>query len=145
MGRIVPLVLGLTLAFASGCARPDWIEQTLVTADVTGVWTGASTAGLLAGASIEARLDLEQQGQKVVGKFQTLGQAGTALLGGHTSGAIDGKVEGDAFRFKQRGGAIVGDFTVSGDEMVGYISSSGPALRLSLRRVSSSPSPASQR
>ena len=31
-------VIAAAWVFASGCARPDWIEQTLVTVDVTGVW-----------------------------------------------------------------------------------------------------------
>ena len=33
-------ILVAALACVSGCARPDWIEQTLVTVDVTGTWEG---------------------------------------------------------------------------------------------------------
>jgi hypothetical protein len=29
-------LVGVTLVLASCCARPDWIQQTLVTVDVTG-------------------------------------------------------------------------------------------------------------
>jgi len=35
--RIVSMVL-VAASLALGCARSDWIQQTLVTADVTGTW-----------------------------------------------------------------------------------------------------------
>ena len=36
--RFIPLmVVAALLACVPGCAKPDWIQQTLVTADVTGV------------------------------------------------------------------------------------------------------------
>ena len=42
--RTVKMAAWLAISFlvltAAGCARPDWIEQTLVTVDVTGVWRG---------------------------------------------------------------------------------------------------------
>jgi len=138
------LVTVTVLGCLSGCAKPDWIQQTLVTADVTGVWTGTTLAGMT--TSMEVRLDLEQRGPKVVGDFRVIGGAGAGFLGlvGGTATAIDGTVAGDVFTFKQRSGALAGDFTVSGDEMVGSISS-GTALRLSLRRVSATPRPASRR
>ena len=34
------------LACGSGCARPDWIEQTLVTVDVTGTLAGGRGCGV---------------------------------------------------------------------------------------------------
>jgi hypothetical protein len=34
--RTIALALLATLALGSGCAKPDWIQQTLVTVDVTG-------------------------------------------------------------------------------------------------------------
>jgi len=34
----IALVLMVTFAMGSGCAKPDWIQQTLVTVDVTGTW-----------------------------------------------------------------------------------------------------------
>jgi len=30
------------LAVVSGCARPDWIERTAATVDVTGTWEGSA-------------------------------------------------------------------------------------------------------
>ena len=54
------------LACSVGCARPDWIEQTLVTVDVTGRWIGDASGGsALGGASYE--FVLEQQGPRVKG------------------------------------------------------------------------------
>ena len=35
------VVIGVALVLASGCVRQDWIDRTLVTVDVTGVWEGA--------------------------------------------------------------------------------------------------------
>jgi hypothetical protein len=56
--RII-LMLAVGLAFGCGCARPDWIEQTLVTVDVTRTWRNAE-GGLF-------ELKLVQQGSKVTG------------------------------------------------------------------------------
>ena len=39
--KMIPLVLVVALVLGSSCAKPDWIEQTLVTADVTGTWRTA--------------------------------------------------------------------------------------------------------
>ena len=43
MNNIVWILIAATLAIGSGCARPDWIESTLVTVDLTGVWQGTFT------------------------------------------------------------------------------------------------------
>ncbi len=40
MNTIGRVILVAMLAFGFGCARPDWIQDTLVTVDVTGVWSG---------------------------------------------------------------------------------------------------------
>ncbi len=37
---LLVLLVGLA-TIACGCARPDWIESTLVTVDVSGTWTGS--------------------------------------------------------------------------------------------------------
>ena len=60
--RLMPLMLvAALLACASSCAKPDWVQQTLVTADVTGVWVGSTSrpSGI---PTIEVRLELEQEG-----------------------------------------------------------------------------------
>lgn len=63
------------LVLSPGCVQqPDWIESTLVTVDVTGVWEGGVTGEGGARSvlpSVSALLDLEQEGPKVKGKFQT--------------------------------------------------------------------------
>jgi len=70
MNTIARVILVAVLALGSGCARPDWIEQTLVTVDVIGVWEGSMS---IANTSIEAKLQLEQQGAKVSGYFRKAG------------------------------------------------------------------------
>src|SRR5215470_7586052 len=56
------------LLFASGCAvQKDWIDRTLVTVDVTGVWEG-TFAGT--GGSGDVRFVLQQQGPKVTGEMK---------------------------------------------------------------------------
>ena len=50
MTRIVRFLLtALVLVGAVGCARPDWIESTLVTVDTTGTWVGEWGAGTPSG------------------------------------------------------------------------------------------------
>jgi len=66
MNNIAPVILEAILAFGSGCAKPDWIQGTLVTVDVTGVWIGSVGRG---NTSNEVRLQLEQQGAKVAHSF----------------------------------------------------------------------------
>src|SRR5262249_5744648 len=118
--RVMPLMLLATVfVCGSGCAKSDWVDRTLVTNDVTGVWTGSSVGGMIAGGSLELWLDLEQQATKVVGNF-TMSPHLDRM--GDASGAIDGRVEGDVFRFKARSGPLAGELTVNGDQMVGSIS-----------------------
>ena len=54
------------------------------------------------------------------------------MFGGGVSGAIEGTVSGDVFRFKQTSGTIwikEGEMTVSGDEMSGRLNNSIATLR----------------
>jgi hypothetical protein len=108
------------LVFSGGCVtRPDWIQATLVTADVTGVWQGTVPApvGLDRGnPAMRAVLDLEQDGPKVKGKLETPNR--------RTSGPLEGRVGGDVFHFKvinHFGEVLTGEVTVSGDEMEGQV------------------------
>jgi len=82
------LVMAL-LSLGSGCARSDWIQQTLVTVDVTGTWQATE------GSFFE--LKLKQQGSKVKGSLAALGFVGSGQ--GRISGDIDGNLAGDVFRF----------------------------------------------
>src|SRR5262245_65235884 len=108
MKTITPLVLVAVLTCGSGCAKPDWIQKTLVTADVTGVWVGSSNRSGV-GGSFEARLELEQQGPQVHGKLQTVGTAVPLPLTATPSSPIEGTVAGDIFSFKQTNGVIDGE------------------------------------
>ena len=124
-GRITGwLAIGCLVLAAAGCARPDWIEQTLVTVDVTGVWRGTY---LRVGGSGNLELTLQQSGPKVTGRATSAGQFIGAI-----NGAIEGTVSGDTFRFRaERGGS--GELHVNGDEMTG--SGSAPVqVTIQLRR-----------
>jgi hypothetical protein len=136
MNTITLVMLVAMLVFGSGCAKPDWIQQTLVTVDVTGTWR--STEGAL------FELKLDQQGSRVTGSLLMQGIASAASV----SGAIEGSVAGDVFRFKQTSGnwtMFEGQMTVSGDEMSGTTVAAQGGRRFSvLRRVDSSPPPRSQ-
>ena len=136
---ILILMVSLVL-LCVGCAKPDWIEQTLVTVDVSGPWVGwiGRTSGIFA----EVRLELEQQGPKVKGSFRQTG-AGMGGFGLPLTGPIDGTVRGDVLSFELTSLSAPGELTVNGDEMNGFISLRGKQS-ISLRRVSTSPRPTSQ-
>ena len=75
-------LLTTALAVGSGCAQGDWIDRTLVTVDVTGVWTGRTyiphaTSGLI----IDVRLELQQEGPKVKGTIRPSGSIPWQHLG----------------------------------------------------------------
>jgi hypothetical protein len=61
------LILMLALVVSVGCVKSDWIQSTLVTADVTGLWTGSFGTG---GAVSDVRVTLEQEGAKVTGNLR---------------------------------------------------------------------------
>jgi hypothetical protein len=105
-------IIAASLVSVAGCARPDWLEETLVTVDMTGTWQSIEGPAL--------RLMLKQRGTKVTG---TLFLQPSASSGGS---AIEGTVAGDVFRFSQLTGTpLTGELTVSGDEMSGTVR--GPA------------------
>jgi hypothetical protein len=102
------LTLMVSLIVGVGCAKSDWIQSTLVTVDVTGVWVGSTGKGI--GQSV-IRLELEQQGPNVKGYYRR-----SSAAGGSRQGPIDGTVGGDVFRFRAPTGGPEGELTVSGDE-----------------------------
>jgi hypothetical protein len=120
----------LCVLLIGGCVRPDWIEATLVTADVSGTWRGTAMA-TTGGISLSVEMMLEQRGARVTGRV------GTTPLG-RLSGPVEGTVSGDVFRFSQTGGLLNGEATIDGDEMNGEVRGSphGAAgrWRISLRR-----------
>jgi len=143
--KTIAMLLAIAMAVGSGCAtRPDWIERTLVTVDVTGVWYGIQPGAGGGGARAVLWLDLQQQGPKVKGSARTSG--GSGIVGGF--GRIEGTISGDVFRFKQSSGTqLKGELTVHGDEMTGEVAMEGSALVLIdvLRRAGPSSRPDSQR
>ncbi len=140
-------LIAAVLLFSSGCVtRPDWIESTLVTVDVTGVWQGTVSGGTRAGGGgPNITLYLEQEGPKVKGRME-LDLVGAAQ--GRGSGALAGSVGGDVFHFtvvSRFGEGSGGELRVSGDEMVGEATlpafEGSQRVRLSLRRADAPASP----
>jgi hypothetical protein len=129
MKTISGLLMAALLTMSAGCARTDWIDRTLVTMDVTGIWQ--STSGW--------ELNLVQEGQKVKGSIR---RGPLAPSVGPISGLVDGTVAGDAFSFRQTDGLVRGEMTVSGDEMSGVLTFNSTSP-ITLRRVNSPSSPAS--
>ena len=135
MNALIALLIATTFVVCSGCAKPDWIDRTLVTVDVTGKWEGPAT-----GAN-QYWFELEQRGTTVKGSVRFTTGSGWQS-GGANSGAIDGSMAGDVFRFVAARGGLEGELTVSGDEMNGWISSAY-SLRspVSLQRADAAASP----
>jgi hypothetical protein len=132
------LLIAATLLFASGCAKTDWIDRTLVTVDVTGSWAGAAD-----GMERDISLDLKQEGSAVKGTMR----GGTSGTPGSNVRPIAGTVAGDVFRFQSTRGDFAGELTGSGDEMNGTLTRAGgpggSPRPVSLRRVDPSSTPAS--
>ena len=105
------LILVLPVLGGAACARRDWIDQTLVTVDVTGIWEGNvhSTTGP-GGGGLE--LTLQQKGAQVVGTSRGSGGGST-----YNIGTIEGTVRGDTLKFQDKRTAFTGEHQVSGGDM----------------------------
>jgi hypothetical protein len=119
-------VVGVLLVIG-GCARADWIESTLVTVDVTGMWAGEWRQPQFNGT---LQLTLKQEGSKVTGDVRV-----TGLMDSVVNGAVEGNVNGDGVELRQWHSRFVLYLTVNGDEMtgVGQISKVGQSA-VALRR-----------
>ncbi len=97
MTIIVGVLIAAALVLAPGCARTDWIDRTLVTVDVTGVWHGSMNSwdGQPA-INDEVSLELQQQGPNVTGNFKTSGRwsAGSTRSSGPIEGSVSGSHRG---------------------------------------------------
>jgi len=131
--RSARIALALLLTTSLGCAQKDWIDRTLVTENVTGVWLGSMEGSPV---SAQVQLELRQQGAKVTGEMK-VPQPGTYSFGSGIS--IEGNVAGDVFTFRDQRGVFSGELTVGGDNMVGRILSQWGAQRASLHRGSAGP------
>jgi hypothetical protein len=113
LGAAAGLLLG------SGCAsRPDWIEATLVTVDVTGRWRGTASAGGGAAGAASVELALDQEGPRVKG-FLRVRPIHSSY--GSAEGPVAGEITGDVFRFQQTNGPVWGEATVTIDQMLGQL------------------------
>ena len=114
MKTIGGVLLLVTLTFGAGCAKSDWIDRTLVTVDVTGVWEGTQTPHNPQELTNPIELVLEQKGAKVTGKLKFRNfPTGTM--------PIEGTVSGDTFSFHKAnpGPKMDAVLQVKGEEMTG--------------------------
>jgi len=122
----------ITVAFVlvSGCAQKDWIDRTLVTVDVTGLWEGTQDFGPGGGGTRDIVIVLQQQGAKVTGEIRN---SATALgIGSPPDTPVEGTVNGDTLRMSGRRTSVV--LQVNGDEMTGSGDGGNRSFRVSLRR-----------
>jgi len=105
------LLLTTLLTISAGCVRQDWIDRTLVNTRV--------------------QLELVQDGAKVTGTINTSASG----MSSSYSGPVEGSVSGDVFSFKSGRGGI-GELTVAGDDMEGYLQGPAGKVGVSLRRAS---------
>ena len=130
----------IVLALSSlGCARGDWISETLTLVDVTGTWEGPFRGW---GVDRTIRWVLQQKGAKVRAEVQ--GLDGTPL------GSVEGLVNGEVFSWNLTGPfisspiggnvpsrSVYGEATVNGDELNGRADGPGCPCTLLLHRVGS--------
>jgi len=116
-------VIAAAFVFASGCAQKDWIDRTLVTVDVTGVWRGTLTMSGVNTFNVE--MALAQRGAKVTGQLKY-------DVFSDRSGPVEGTVSGDVFHFRSLRGQPSGALRVNGEEMSGAGSA---GWRIQLRRL----------
>lgn len=128
----------ILLIIGTGCARQDWIDRTLVTESVAGVWEGsAATSSGQPSIRDDIRLELEQEGPTVTGFYR--GRVGEGRRG---TAPIEGSMAGDVFTFRDVRGTLTGELTVGGDEMTGQgVIGTNRAVTFRLRRINSAPSP----
>jgi hypothetical protein len=131
MNHSARLFIAATLIFAAGCVKQDWIDRTLVTVDVTGVWVLVPDEVL--------RLELKQEGTKATGSYRWSGWFANEDRGG----PLEGTLNGDTFYFNGFGGNLQGEMIVNGDEMNGRLQTKYGRNARSFRRIDPSPPPAS--
>ena len=115
---IVWMMGGLLVSGALGCTRSDWIQSTLVTADVSGEWQGNLTKQSASYGPSLIQLNLHQSGPKVTGTF-SFGPGPTASPSSTTNLPLEGTVSGDVFSFRNLNGSVTADLQVDGDAMKG--------------------------
>jgi len=124
-----------TALVLGSCAQKDWIDRTLVTENVSGVWFGSSGWP----NPRQLSLELQQQGARVTGTMRILGTTNP----GPYSGPIQGSVAGDTLTLKEPRGEYQIETTIEGDTMTGRMVFSNGVRSISLRRTSPSTQPSS--
>jgi hypothetical protein len=89
MKMVTCLVLAVALASVLACTRNDWIDRTLATENVTGVWSGSIGESTF---FRDVRLELQHEAGKVSRLIPFL-----PFLRGSTSASIESSVAGDTF------------------------------------------------
>ncbi len=129
-GKALLVLLAAVATLACGCARPDWIQSTLVTVDVSGTWVGTVTYTAGYYNRGDATLTLQQKGTKVTGSVEIAKTS--ALL--HVDEEITGTVNGDVLRARSTSGRVQVELTVAGSEMAGPGSAFGGRAQFVLRQ-----------
>ena len=127
-----------TALVLGSCARQDWIDRTLVTESVHGVWEGsmASSSGQPF-IRDDIRLELEQKGPTVTGLLRHQ----LIIAGPRGTTPIEGSMAGDQFTFRDLRGTLAGELTVGADEMTGQGMAGSRAVTYRLRRIDTVVSP----
>src|SRR5215468_1362304 len=126
--RAMWVFVATALVLASGCAKQDWIDRTLVTVDVSGVWEWKQTVTGPIALDREIVLVLQQQRAKVTGEIRNLGTGGFF----RENTPIGGTVNGDTLSLSGRGISVV--LQVNGDEMTGSGDLINNGIKMDLRR-----------
>jgi len=133
-----PFLIVLAL-LSLGCARGDWISETMTLVDVTGTWDGTINRSL-GGSDRTICWVLLQNGPKVTGEVQ--------WLDGAPVGSIEGRVNGETFSWSMSGPFVRlstsdapsstyrGEATVNSDELRGRADGVNCPCTFLLRRVS---------
>jgi hypothetical protein len=119
LNRVTLLLLGLLMATLAGCAGSKSPSASVTApADVNGTWTGSTTTG-----ARTMTMQLKQTGTSVTG---TLTGAGTL------DGPIEGTVDGNTIRLRERSGfGATPLLNVRGDQISGNLGDT----TLNLRRI----------
>src|SRR5258706_2548870 len=110
MNRVCMVVI---LLLAAGCARSDWIQGTLVTVDVTGVWSGEPAGN---SAPVRMELTLQQAGSVVRGTVTLKGAQNSPPV---ENAPIEGTINGDVVRLSNVLFYNSFEIVVSRDQMSG--------------------------
>ena len=112
MKAFVAVLILATLLAGSGCAKQDWIDRTLVTVDVNGVWRGTFTKS---SSTDSVLLTLQQSGSRATGHIVIP----SMTAGGSVNDPMEGTIVGDTLHFRDSRGVVIGQVQVNGDEMTG--------------------------